>query len=188
MSGDLRGQQLMKTYKNEGHKNNRRGLTVIEMAVAMTLTLLTLLAVSNVLSDNQNSWNLMYNRTFSEVVTAGHITKRTFEATVRKSSTNGLSIDGAGKWVEVHYYDDHASTFLDCYALFYHSGTNLYIERGWLNPNNPSNPRGTLSTSVICENVSNCVFKRSGKYVYMMITLNDGTQNLVIGSSAILHN
>jgi prepilin-type N-terminal cleavage/methylation domain-containing protein len=177
-------------YKNQNNNNSiiHSGFTLMEMLTAILLFVIVVLAASGVLSDSQHSWNLMYNRTFSEVVTAGHIAKRAFEATVRKSSNSGLSIDGAGKWVEVHYYDDDTSTFLDCYSLFYHSGTKLYVERGWLNPNNPSNPRGTLSTSIICENVSNCIFKRSGKYVYLMITLNDGTQNLVIGSSAIMHN
>jgi hypothetical protein len=160
----------------------------MEILVAILILSIFVLASSGVLLDSQRGWNLMYDRTFSEVVTAGHIAKRVFEATVRKSSISELSIDTSWKWVEVHYYDDDASTFLDCYARFYHSGTNLYVERGWLNPSNPSNPRGTLSTSIVCENVSNCIFKRSGKYVYMMITLNNGSQSLVVGSSAILHN
>ena len=178
----------MKTYKNEGHKNNRRGLTVIEMAVAMTLTLLTLLAVSNVLSDNQNSWNLMYNRTFSEVVNGGHTAKRIFDSIIRKSSTKELSIDTNGSWVEVHYYNNDASTFLDRYAKFYRSGSTLCLEWGWLNPSNTSDPRGASGSEIICRNVTNCVFKQSGKSVHMMLTLNGGSENLVIGSSAILHN
>jgi len=177
-------------YKNQNNNNgnNHSGFTLMEVFVALFMLSIFMLAVSGTLLDSQRGWNLMYNRTFSEVVTAGHIAKRVFEANVRKSSISELSIDTSGKWVEVHYYEDDTSTFLDCYARFYHSGTTLYVERGWLNPGNPSNPKGTLSTSIICENVTNCVFKQSGKYVYMMITLNDGSQSLVIGSSAIMHN
>ena len=174
--------------QNNNNGNNHSGFTLMEVVVAILILSIFVLAASGVLVDSQRGWNLMYDRTFSEVVTAGHVAKRVFEATVRKSSTSELSIDTSGKWIEVHYYDDDASTFLDCYARFYYSGTKLYVERGWLNPNDPSNSKGILSTSIVCENVSNCIFKRSGKYVYMMITLNNGSQSLVIGSSARLHN
>ena len=174
--------------QNNNNGNNHSGFTLMEVVVAILILSIFVLAASGVLVDSQRGWNLMYDRTFSEVVTAGHIAKRVFEANVRKSSISEFSIDASGKWVEVHYYDDDTSTFLDCYSRFYHSGTKLYVERGWLNPNDPSNPKGALSTSIVCENVTNCVFKQSGKYVYMMITLNDGSQSLVTGSSAILHN
>ncbi len=174
--------------QNNNDNNNHSGFTLMEVIVAILLLSIFVLAASGVLLDSQRGWNSMYDRTFSEVMTASHTAKRVFEATVRKSSVSELSIDTSGKWVEVHYYDDDTSTFLDCYARFYYSGTKLYVERGWLNPSNPSNPRGILSTSIVCENVSNCIFKRSGKYVYMMITLNDGSHSIVVGSSAILHN
>jgi hypothetical protein len=175
-------------YKNQDHNNNRSGLTAIEMTIAMTLLFITLLAVSGVLSDSQNGWNSMYGRTFSEVMTGGHMAKRSFDSIIRKSSTKELTIDTAGTWVEVHYYNTDASTFLDQYAKFYRSGSTLRLEWGWLNPSNTSNPRGVSGTETICSNVANCVFKQSGKSVHMMLTLNNGSEKLLIGSSAILHN
>jgi hypothetical protein len=178
----------MITSKNRDHNNNRIGFSVAEMVISMALTAIALLAVTSVLSNTQNSWNLMYNRAFSEVVTGGHTAKRIFDTIIRKSSTKELSIDTLGTWVEVHYYDNDASTFLDRYAKFYRSGLNLCLEWGWLNPGDTTHPRGVSGTDVICSNVTTCIFKQSGKSVHMMLTIDNGSQHLSIGSSETLHN
>ena len=166
----------------KNHKNFRRGFSSIETAIAGTLLTIALLGISGVLSECQRSWNALYNRTYSDVVTNGYVVKRMFDAAIRKSSTTGLQVDGSGRWVEVNYYQDDTSEALDAYARFYCSGNTLYVEYGRLNPKEP------LSTHTVCANVANCVFKQSGSSVHMLLTLNNGSQRLTVGSSAKLHN
>ena len=164
------------------HHISRRGLSTIEMTIAATLLVIFMFGVSGVLSNNQQGWNSMYNQIYSNVVTEGHIAKRTFDAIVRQSSSDGMQIDTNGQWVEVSYYASDASTSLDRYARFFYLENQLFVERGQLNP------RQTLSLNTVCSNVTNCIFKQSGDSVHMLLTLDDGYQNLTIGSSAKPHN
>ncbi len=174
----------MSQYKRQ----RKNGFTTVDVAIAGLILIIAMLSIGQILSESQKGWNLIYNRMYSEVVTGGHIAKRTFDSIVRKSSSKGITIDPDSKWVEVHYYDTDGSSFLDRYAKFFVSGNLLRVERGWLNPNDAANPKGTIATDTICGNVNKCIFKQSGNSVHMMLTLNTGTEKMLIGTSAILHN
>ncbi len=169
-------------YKN--HKYNRKGLSAIELAVGGVIASIVLFGISGVLASSQRGWNRMYNRVYSEVVTQGHIAKRAFDGIMRKSSSAGLQIDTYGKWIEVNYYQSDDSAELDRYArFFYDEGEKeLYVEYGQLNP------KETTSTAVVCRNVTNCIFRRSGDSVHMLMTINNGCESQTIGTSDQLHN
>jgi hypothetical protein len=159
-----------------------RGISMIEMMIAGAIATIGILSVSGVLSDSQHGYNTMYGRIYSDVYASGHTAKRTFDTIVRKSSIEGFQIDPQGRWVEVRYYQDDASTALDSYARFIYQDNTLYAEQGRVNP------RETTSINTICTNVTNCIFKRSGRTIHMMMTLNSGTQTLTVGTSAETHN
>lgn len=158
------------------------GFTIVELAIAAVASIIVILGLSVVLADSLKGWQKMYDRTFSDVVTGSYVAQKTFDSRVRQASKNNLSIDVDGGWAEVQYYAGDDSTVLDCYARFYRSGDELNVEYGQLNP------KETLSVQTICSNVANCVFRKNGRAIQMILTLNNGSQTSTVVSSAFLHN
>ncbi len=161
---------------------NPKGLTLIELVIATAIMVIIILGVAIILADSQRSWNAMYNRIYSDVVTDGHIARRTFDRVVRKASGRSFLLDTAGNWVEVYYYTDANSIVVDRYARFYEADGQLNIESGKLNP------RETLNVQTVCENVSDCVFMAQGTSVQMILRLDNGSEAATVVSSAVAHN
>ena len=161
---------------------NRKGLTLVELMVAVAIGGIVMFGVAIILADSQRGWHAMYNRTYSDVVTGGHIARRTFDRVIRKASRDNITLDDSGLWVEVRYYQDADSIVVDRYARFYEDDGQLNIEYGRLDP------RETLNVQTVCENVSGCVFKAQGTSVQMILTLDNGSQTATVVSSAVMHN
>jgi len=161
---------------------NPKGFTLIELVIATAITVIVILGVAITLADSQRSWNAMYNRIYSGVVTDGHIARRTFDRVIRKASGESFLLDTAGNWVEVYYYTDANSIVVDRYARFYEADGQLNIEYGKLDP------RGTLNIQTVCENVSDCVFMAQGTSVQMILRLDNGSEAATVVSSAVAHN
>lgn len=160
----------------------QRGFTLISLMIATALVVIPILSVGVVLVDCQRAWQTMYNRIFSGVATDSYVARRTFDAMIRKASWEKLLLDDAGNWIEVYYYQDANSTAIDRYVRFYEADSQLIAEYGKLNP------KETLATQTICENVSNCVFKGTGRSAQMILTLDDGSRTVTVASSAVMHN
>jgi len=161
---------------------NRKGLSAIELMVAVVFLALAIAAIGIVLADSHKGWARMYNHVYSDVVTDGHVARRIFDSIVRKSSRNHILVDPGGTWAEVRYYADSSSTDFDRYARFYQSGEKLLIEYGTLDP------AGVLWTQTVCSNVSSCAFSRSGKAVEMILRLDNGSETATVTTSAVAHN
>lgn len=162
---------------------NRKGFTIIELMVATSLASTIIIGVGVVLVDSQRGWNAMYERTYSDVVTDAHVTRRMFDSVVRNASSQGILLDDAyGSWVEVYTYSDPNSAVVDLYAKFQAKNGYLTLEYGELDSG------VTLSLDPICGNVSSCVFKSSGRSVQMILTLDDGSQSVTVVTSAVMHN
>ena len=161
---------------------NPKGLTLIELMIATVIMVIVILGVAIILVDSQRGWDAMYNRIYSDVVTDGHIARRTFDRVIRKASRDKIALDDAGLWVEVRYYQDADSTVVDRYARFYEADGQLNIESGKLNP------RETLNVQTVCENVSDCVFMAKGTSVQMILRLDNGSEAATVVSSAVAHN
>jgi prepilin-type N-terminal cleavage/methylation domain-containing protein len=164
-------------------KNSRhRGMTFIELVVAIAVTSIIMLGTVSILADSQKGWWKMYNKINAEAVRDAYMARGRFESVVRKSSILKVLIDeDAGQWVEV-YYPDEAGGITNRYGNFYVSDGALNFEYGVIEP------RETLGNEVICENVESCFFKRDDKSVQMILTLNDGENNNKMVCSAYLHN
>lgn len=156
--------------------------TLIELVITVLLASLIMLGLGIMMYDNQLGWNKMYNRLYSDIATDGLITQKAFDAVVRKSSRNNFNIDPAGQWVELAYYSDTAVSTIDRYARFYKSGSDLYIEEG------TTDPRAAIDTWKICSSVSTCRFLNSGDSVQMFMTLDDGSEQVEVLSTAVMHN
>ncbi len=162
----------------------QRGFTLTELMIATVISSIVILGTGTVLVDNQRGWTRMYERVYSDVVTDSYVARKMFDTVIRKASKEKLLLDAAGEWIEVYYYQDASSTYVDRYARFsYDDGAGqLSIEHGSLNP------RETLSTQTVCENVSACVFKAAGQSAQMILTLDNGSQRVVVTSSSVMHN
>lgn len=159
-----------------------RGFTLIELIIATAIMIFVVLAIGMALVDGQRGWNYMYNRVYSDIVTDGFVARRKLDAVLRKASREKFLIDPAGSWVEVYYYASEASTVLDRYARFSTSGNKLNVEYGLLNP------KSTLSTETVCENVSSCTFNQLGRSIQMVLELDNGKQTNTIITSAVTNN
>lgn len=161
---------------------NSKGFSLLELMMATALGCIVIVAIGVVLVDSQRGWNTMYTRTYSDVVTDAHVARRRFDSVVRNASSQGVLLDDYGNWVEVYYYSDPNSAIVDRYTRFISSNSQLTIEYGVVEP------RQTLNSETLCENVSSCVFKLAGNSVQMVLTLDDGSQNATIVASAVTHN
>ena len=161
---------------------NRKGFTIIELMVATGLASTIIIGVGVLVVDSQRGWNTMYNRAYSDVVTDAHVVRRMFDSVIRNASSQGILLDDEGGWVEVYYFSDPNSSVVDRYARFYGSNDQLLIEYGALNP------RQTLNTEIICEDVTSCAFMSAGNSAQMIITLDNGSQNKTVVASAVMHN
>jgi prepilin-type N-terminal cleavage/methylation domain-containing protein len=161
---------------------NRKGFTLIELMIATGLASAVIVGVGTVLVDSQRGWNTLYERAYCDVVTDAHVARRTFDRVVRNASSQTISLDEAGTWVEVYTYSDPCSPVVDLYAKFQAKNGQLSIEYGDLAGGE------TLSIDPICGNVSSCVFKSSGRSVQMILTLDDGSKSITVVASAIMHN
>jgi len=163
----------------------RYGLTLVELSIVIAISAIVILGVGIVLADSVHSWQKMYERANGQVETDTLVAQKTFNTIVRRAISTNFLLDAGGHWVEVYYSSSVDSTLADRYARFYCTGDpngQLNVEYGQRNPNQ------TLSTQTLCNNVSNCVFKQSGKSILMILTLSKGSLTLTAASSAFLHN
>ncbi len=166
----------------------RRGFTLTELVIVSAMSSIVILGTGSVLVDNQRGWTRMYDRVYSDVVTDSYVARKMFDTVIRKASKEKYLVDQAGTWLEVYYYQDANSTVVDRYAYFYYSPSQgnssgqLKIDHGTLSP------RAILSTETICENVTSCVFKAAGLSTQMILTLDNGSQSIVVTSSSVMHN
>lgn len=158
------------------------GFTIVELVMTAAIMSIVALAIGVVIVDGQSSWNVMYDRVNSDVITDGYVARTKFDAVMRKASREKLLLGGSGDSVEVYYYADDSSTVPDRYARFYTANGDLNLECGQLAP------RTTLSVDTICKNVSACTFKQVGRSVQMILTLDNGTQTNTVVSSAVTQN
>lgn len=161
---------------------NIKAFTLVELMIAMAISCIVILTIGLVLADGQKAWNKMYSNVYSDVSTASIVASKAFDAVVRKSGSEKISVDPAGNWVEVQYYNNDASTAFDRYARFYKQNGQLKIERGYISPH------AVISTEIICGNVTDCVFKSTGKSAQMILTLENSSQKMDVVSSAVLNN
>jgi prepilin-type N-terminal cleavage/methylation domain-containing protein len=160
----------------------QHGFTLIELIIAITASLIVMLGVAVVLADGQKSWHKLFNHAFSDIVGDSNVAGIKFKATIRKACGNGFILDDNHKGIEVYYYSDENSAVVDRYAHFYELDGDLNLELGKLDP------RVTLETQTVCENVSECCFTAAGRSAQMVLTLDDGSRRISAVSCAFMHN
>jgi len=164
---------------------SRCGVTLIELAVVMAIAPIVVLSMGILLVDSQRGWNQMYNRLTCGVVNDAYVANKAFEAVVRKSSINRVSL-GDGE-VKLYYYNDPmSSTWLDRYARFYTAGTELLVDYGHLDSN--WIPGGRIQTITLAHNVKAANFYVVGVCVQMVLSFDNGSESLIVATTAMRHN
>ncbi|MCK4292993.1 MAG: hypothetical protein KAY65_07335 [Planctomycetes bacterium] len=166
----------------KGKYTIRRGVTLVELAMASVVATVVLAGIAALLVDGQRGWNLTYNRVYRDVATDGYIATKKFDALIRRAKAERFSVDDDGGEVTVQYYADDTSATVDRYVRLFTDNGNLKAEYGQLNSNT------TPTTEIVCPNVSECTFKQIGRSIQMILTLDSGTQNNRVVWSAFLHN
>ena len=160
----------------------QRGFTLVELMTSAVIVIIVGFAIAVVIVDCQTSWNTLYDRMNSDVVTDGYVVKKKFDAVIRNASRSRFMLGDDGLWIEVYFYADASSVGLDRYAHFYVADGHLKLEIGQLSPSE------VISVETLCGNVSEYTFKHAGTSAQMMLTLDDGIQRDTIVTSAVAHN
>jgi len=159
-----------------------RGFTLVELMITTLVMSIVGFAIGVVIVDGQTSWNVMYERINSDIVSDGYAARHKFDSVMRSASSGQVVLAGDGSWIEVYSYASAASSAVDRYWRFYAMDGDLNAEYGQLDP------RSTLSTETVCENVSDCTFQQFGQAIQMTLVLDDGEQTGTVISSAVAHN
>ena len=159
-----------------------RGLTLIELLLAMTVSIVILSAIGVAMIGGIRGYDRIYGRASSGVLGDGYVTARAFKAAIRKSSANSLKIDQNGVSLTAQYHSSLSSTGLDRYVRFYLSKNELRMEHGNVSPSQ------RLRTQTLCSDVSSCTFSRAGNTVQMVLETDDGAEKSTLLASAIPQN
>ncbi|MBL7214933.1 MAG: hypothetical protein ISS71_04570 [Phycisphaerae bacterium] len=170
-------------------KNNRKrqGLSLIELAVTMLITTITVIAIGVVMVDNHRGWLDSYAKVYGGAANDAAMVQVAFEKIVRKASRTKYLISRDD--LTVYYYEDWLnSTDLDRYARFYRSTDNpaeFCVEHGILDEDGDTQ---SISVVRLCSNVSDAEFKPTNGGIEMKLLLNDGRETTTALTTAILHN
>ncbi|MBN2138934.1 MAG: hypothetical protein JW720_14085 [Sedimentisphaerales bacterium] len=177
--------------KLQNHKTRstsaRPGLTIAELMVAMVIVLIVILALGTAIADGVRGWHRAYEKVYADVVTDSYAARKAFDRVVRNATRHLYQIDPEGNWLEVYYYSTSTAPIVDRYARLYSTNGIFLIEHGSWVPGS-TNPKTRLRTEIVCMNVSSCVFKSQGHSAQMVLTLDDGSQDIVVVTSAVMHN
>ena len=165
----------------------RRAFTLVELIITMALSAIIILGMGVILVDNQKGWSMMYDRTYSDVVTDAYIARDVFVKVVRKSSMKVSAIGSAGEYIQVYYYQNPAATIPDRYAKFYVSSGSLLVDYGDLEPGSWTT-LSVLSTMTLAQNVDSVKFGVIGTSVQMVLSLNNNKEAMTTVCSAVRHN
>ncbi len=160
-----------------------KGLTLIELVTAIVISTVVVLGLGSVLADNQRGWQMMYNRTYSDVVTDAYTARIAFDSIVRKASSQRYKLDLTGQYVEIYYYQDSSSTEPDRYAMFYTADGQLLVDYGNLDPGT-FDALSAASTQTLASNVSSAVFSvvgRSYAVLWVLITMRNWANSIQAG-------
>ena len=172
-------------------KRLRCGFTLTELMVTMLIALIVVLAVGTVIADGVRGWQKTYEQVYTGVRDNSFIARKTFDRVIRNATRHMYSIADDGSWVEVYYHSVSSAPIVDRYARFKVNRRALILERGTFTPGDAGS-KSPLTYQKICPNVESCIFKadtlNSGRSIQMILSLDNGAQDLVVVTSAVMHN
>ncbi len=166
---------------------NTRGLTLMELLVALVIVAIIVTAISVMFVDTHRGWLDSYAKIHGGAADDAAMSQVAFDKIVRKASRSKYEVVGLEE-LTVYYYEDwQSSDELDRYARFYRSKSNpaqFYVEHGEVNEDDSD----VLSTVLLASTVSDLEFKPTSGGIEMKLSLDDGRESTTLVTTAILHN
>ena len=175
-----------RTISNRPRKRMRAGLTLAELVVAAVIVVVVILALGTAIADGVRGWHKMYDRVYADIVSDSYVARKVFDREIRRATRKMYQVDSAGQWLETYYYSSPVEPVVDMYTRFYAMNGALILQTGKWSPTEGHLP--PVKVEIVCQNVVSCVFKADGRSAQMVLTLDDGSQNIVVVSSAVMHN
>jgi len=170
------------------NKSKRKGMTLMELAVTILLTAITILVIGVVMLDSHRGWLDAYAKVHGGAADDAAMIQAAFEKIVRKASSSKYLLNGLDDLTVFYYQDWQSSAWLDRYARFYRAEENpseFYIEHGTVDEDGDT---AVVSTIQACTNVTDAEFKPTSGGIEMKIRLDDGRETTTALTTAILHN
>lgn len=163
----------------------QQGFTLVELVVTIIISSILVSAIAVVMMDTQRSWSNSYSKVFGGAVNDAAVAKTAFDHIVRKASHLTHQLNSTDDLTVYYYADWENSTELDRSARIYRSALNpseMYIEHTRINDNY------LTSKVLLSENVADLEFLPIHDGYTMKLALDDGHEQIMVVSTAILHN
>jgi len=161
------------------------GFSYIELIICSVVLVIIALSVGPILTGGQSGWKKTNAKATSDTIRDSFVARITFQKTVRRASRQSVRVSNQSDWIELSYYDRPDSTELDRYAMLYYSDGCLRLEQGQIDS---EGAREVSIDTVVCENVSACVFTQNGRSAAMNLTLDEGADKITVAVAAIMNN
>ena len=176
------------TDKNKtGTKRRLRGITLLEITVAMIIGVIVVFSTGITLLDGHKGWQKIYRRINGPVANDSYVTETMFRSIIRKSSRNRYRVGTYGQSLEVYYYSDGALTKPDRYARFYTTDRNMFVDQGQINADTYT-ALNVDTTLKLASTIDSATFSVCGTTAsaFLRMQHNEESANVVI--SAIRQN
>ncbi len=170
-------------------KKIRNGFTLVEMAMAMVIGSILLLAVGGVISNSYSNWNDMYDRVFGSVPESIINIQRDFNKNCRKSTLRNVYLSDDKRTLIVYYFSDHLNPayWPDRYVQYYLDGTDFKVDHGELNFALLTK-KNVFHTKTLSGNVEYLNFAMQSLSVQLCVTINDNGHRRTFAWAAVRHN
>jgi hypothetical protein len=149
------------------------------------ILLIAALAASPALVGAHRNWQSTSDSVASALVRDGRAARLVLQKAARRASLQSLTIAPDGHWIDLPYYDSPDSAEVDRYARLSWSDGCLSLREGLIDEHGT---KQMLTDTVVCDDVSDCVFTQSGASVRMKLTLTEGATQMTVVAAAMTNN
>ncbi len=175
--------------KIENWKSARRGVTLIEVVVVITMVGIMTLGAGVLLANGQKSWGTLFGRVYGDSAIDSFAAQKAFDTVCRKASLRKHILSEDTDSLELYYWDDASTASMpENYARFYQSGEEVFVEYGKMRtgtwqPDTDINPM----TIQIARHVDSLKFTFEGTSIQMYLNYTDADMTPMVCSS-VRHN
>ena len=167
---------------------NRRGVTLMELVVAILITSIVMLGAAVIIVDAHRGWNSLYQRIHGDVLNDAYYSRMRFDAMCRKADGGIVRLEADVPLIELYYYSvpnvgNVVDLSPDLFVQFYLNGTELIQDIGDIATST------VTSSEVIARDVTELNFSAdTGRGAQMLLTLNNGQEAITVTCGSTRHN
>lgn len=168
-------------------KKQKKGFSLIELIAAVAAATVLIVCLSISLVNAHKGYSDTYTKVYGDLATDSFVNTKLFDSVIRKSSLSikEPQVGDDSDSLDVFCYENVSSSEPDKYASFYMDDNELKIDYGGLDGN--GNKLAADNTQTIAKNVEDIKFEVAGSSVKMILTLDDGRQQMTVVCSGVRH-